>query len=66
MKKSVLIIDWLLAIIFILMLTTKFINLPFAKILQPIFFVLIAIHIVQHWKILIYSLKNFKKQKSQG
>ena len=62
MKKIILIIDWLLIIIFILMILSKFINLPFAKIIQPIFFVLIIIHIIQHWKVIIYSFKElFKK-----
>jgi len=61
MKKSILIVDWLLIIIFILMIVSKFINLPFIKVIQPVFFVLIVIHIIQHWKILIYSLKKLIK-----
>jgi len=62
MKKSILIVDWLLIIIFILMVVSKFINLPFTNIIQPIFFVLIIIHIIQHWKVIIYSLKGLKKK----
>jgi len=62
MKKNVLIVDWLLIIIFVLMIVSKFITLSFAKIIQPIFFVLIIIHIIQHWKILVHSLKRFKKR----
>ena len=61
MKKSILIVDWLLIIIFILMIVSKFINLPFTKVIQPIFFVLIIIHIIQHWKVIVYSLKGLKK-----
>jgi len=62
MKKSILIVDWLLIIIFILMIVSKFINLPFTKVIQPIFFVLIIIHIIQHWKVIVYSLKGLKKR----
>ena len=62
MKKSILIVDWLLIIIFILMILSKFINLPFTKVIQPIFFVLIIIHIIQHWKVLVYSLRRLKKK----
>jgi hypothetical protein len=62
MKKSILIIDWVLIVIFILMVLSKFINLPFTKIIQPIFFVFIATHIIQHWKIIIYSIKKLKKK----
>ena len=62
MKKNVLIIDWLLIIIFILMIVSKFINLPFTKVIQPIFLVLIIIHIIQHWKVIVYSLKGLKKK----
>ncbi len=62
MKKSILIIDWLLIIIFILMIVSKFINLPFTKVIQPIFFVLIIVHIIQHWKVIVYSLKGLKKR----
>jgi hypothetical protein len=62
MKKSILIIDWLLIIIFILMILSKFINLPFTKVIQPIFFVLIIIHIIQHWKVIVYLLKGLKKR----
>ena len=61
MKKSILIVDWLLIIVFILMIASKFINLPFTKIIQPIFFVLIIIHVIQHWKVIVYSLKGLKK-----
>jgi len=62
MNKSILIVDWLLIMIFILMMVSKFISLPFTKIIQPIFFVLIVIHIIQHWKVMIYSFKGLKKR----
>lgn len=62
MKKSILIVDWLLIIIFVLMILLKFINLPFTKVIQPIFFVLIIIHIIHHWKVIVYSFKGLKKR----
>jgi hypothetical protein len=62
MKKSILIVDWLLIIIFILMILSKLINLPFTKIIQPIFFVLIIVHIIQHWKVIVYSLKRLMEK----
>ena len=62
MKKSLLIVDALLIIVFILIIVSKFINLSFTKVIQPIFFVLIIIHIIQHWKVIVYSLKGLKKR----
>ena len=62
MKKDILIVDWLLIIIFVLIIVSKFINLHFTKVIQPIFFILIIIHIIQHWKVIIYSLKGLKKR----
>ncbi len=61
MKNINLIIDWLLIITFVLMVLSKFINIPFTNIIQPIFFALIIIHIIQHRKIIFYSLKRLKK-----
>jgi fatty-acid desaturase len=58
MRKSILIVDWLLIIIFVIMVLSKFIDLEFASLLQPVFFVLIFIHIIQHWKIIVNSLKK--------
>ena len=62
MNKIVLIVDWLLIMIFILIIVSKFISLPFTKVIQPIFFVLIITHIIQHWKVIVYSLKGLKKR----
>ena len=61
MKKSFLIVDWALVILLILVILSKFIELPFTKILQPLFMVLIVIHVIQHWKIMWFSIKNLKK-----
>jgi hypothetical protein len=61
MKKDILIVNWLLIMFFILMVVSKFISLPFTKVIQPIFFVFIIVHIIQHWKVIIYSFKNLIK-----
>lgn len=61
MKKSILIVDWILILLLILIILSKFIELPFVKIIQPLFLVLIVIHIIQHWKILLFSIKNLIK-----
>ncbi len=62
MKKSVLIVDWILLIIFVLMIVSKFINLSFTNFIQPVFFIFIILHIIQHWKVIVYSLKGLKKK----
>ena len=62
MKMGILIIDWLLIIVFVLMILSKLIDLPFTKIIQPIFFILIIIHLIQHWKDIAFSLKRLKKR----
>ena len=61
MKKSIWIVDLLLIIIFVFMIVSKLVNLPFTQVIQPIFLVLILIHIIQHWKVIVYSLKGLKK-----
>jgi len=65
MKQDILILDWLLIIIFILMILSKFITFPFTKIIQPIFFILIIVHIIQHRKVLVYSFKKILKFKAR-
>jgi len=61
MKKHILIVDIILVFIFILIIISKFINFPFVKFLQLSFFIFILIHIIQHWKVLFYSLKRILK-----
>ncbi len=61
MKKSFLAIDLLLVVLLVLMILSKFIELPFVKIIQPLFLILIVVHVIQHWKILVLSIKNLKK-----
>ena len=62
MKKSILIADYLLIVIFMLIIVSKFIHLPFTKIIQPVFLVLIIIHLIQHWKVIVYSFKKLIKK----
>ena len=60
--NQIWIVDWLMIFVFILILVSKVINLSFTKVLQPIFFVLIVIHIVQHWRAIVCSLKGLMKR----
>lgn len=66
MKKSIWIINWLLILIFGLMIVSNFINFPFANAIKPIFIILIAVHITQHWKVIVNSLKLLKKSKKDS
>ena len=61
MKKGILIVDALLLLVFIFIIVSRFVTLSFLKIIQPIFFALILIHIIQHWKIIFYSFKKLLK-----
>ncbi len=63
MKKSIVIVDLLLLIIFPIVIVTKFIGLPFTNLVQPIFLGLIIMHIIQHWKIIVHLIKGLKKKK---
>ena len=55
-------VDLLLLAIFPIMIVSKFVSLPFANIVQPIFLGLIIIHLIQHWKIIVHMLKGLKKR----
>ena len=59
MRNYILTVDWILLVTFTLIILSKIVSLPFEKVLQPIFFGFIIIHIYQHRRILINS---FKKQ----
>ena len=61
MKKHILIVDLILIILFVLIIISKFIDFSFMKILQFSFFIFIFIHVIQHWKIIFYSLKRILK-----
>jgi len=62
MVKGIFFVDWLLFVLFIFMILSKFLNLENIKIFQLVFFILIFIHILQHWKSFFYSFRRlFKK-----
>jgi hypothetical protein len=58
MRKDIFIIDWLLLIVFVIIILSKLFTIPFAQILQPAFFILIIVHIVQHWRFFILRIKK--------
>jgi hypothetical protein len=60
MKKGILIIDWILFILTLFLIISKIMNLSFNQFIQPIFLILILVHIIQHCKIFIYSINNKK------
>lgn len=60
MKKGILIIDWILFILTLFLIISKIMNLSFNQFIQSIFLILILVHIIQHWKIFLYSIKNKK------
>jgi len=61
MRKYILLVDLLLIAIFAFLVASKIINLPATKIVQPIFMILIAVHLIQHWKVLAASIKKMMK-----
>ncbi len=58
MRKDILIIDWILLFLVVFMILSKFIKIPFSQILQPIFLILIIIHLLQHWRFFVSSIKK--------
>ncbi len=61
MRKYILFVDLLLIAVFIFLGASKVITIPATKIVQPIFMILIAVHLLQHWKILVASVKRMRK-----
>ncbi|HHH78113.1 MAG TPA: hypothetical protein ENL18_02735 [Thermoplasmatales archaeon] len=61
MRKYILFVDLLLIAVFIFLVASKVITIPATKIVQPIFMILIAVHLLQHWKILVASVKRMRK-----
>ena len=61
MRKYILFVDLLLIAVFIFLVASKVIAIPATKIVQPIFMILIAVHLLQHWKILVASVKRMRK-----
>ncbi len=64
MRKTILIVDWALLLLFIGLVVIGIINnIPLIKIVTPIFMIFIVIHIIQHWKTIMDSLKGKSKSK---
>ena len=61
MKRDILIVDWLMLAVFAMLILSKIFSIVMPPIIQPIFMVLIAVHIIQHWKIIVASVKRRKK-----
>ena len=61
MRKDILIVDWLLMILFVIIVISKLTGAIDIKIIQPIFLTLITIHIIQRRRIILASLKRHKK-----
>lgn len=61
MRKYILPVDLLLIAIFIFLIVSKIVTVPAIKIIQPIFMILVAVHLIQHWKVLVASIKRMMK-----
>jgi hypothetical protein len=59
MKKDILAIDLILILIFIIVILSKIIYIPYNKYIQVVFFILILIHIIQHWE--FFRISSFIK-----
>ena len=62
MKKDIIIIDLILILLFVILISSNIFKFTALKMIQPLFMVLLAIHIIQHWRVFIALTKNlFKK-----
>ncbi len=61
MKKSVIIVDLILIVLFGAMLASNIFKVTSLKMLQPAFMLFLAIHVAQHWKTLVVMTKNLFK-----
>ncbi|MEA3355103.1 MAG: hypothetical protein U9Q63_01295 [Patescibacteria group bacterium] len=62
MKKDIVVVDLILIVLFIILMLSNIFKITGLKIVQPLFMVLLATHIIQHWKVLVALTKNlFKK-----
>jgi len=63
MKKDIIIVDLILLVLFILLISSNIFKLTTIKIVQPLFMVLLGIHIIQHWRTLVVMTKNLFKKR---
>ena len=62
MKKSVIIVDLILVILFAILLSSNIFRFQNPKIVQLLFMISLSVHTYQHWKSLVIMTKNlFKK-----
>ncbi len=61
MKKDILFVDWAMLAIFGVLILSKILKFVTPPILQMSFMVLIGIHIFQHWKIIVATVKRKRK-----
>ena len=62
MVSFLVVVDVLLLFVFLLIIVGKFLVFPFMNFLQLLFFVLIIIHVLQHWKVVVGQLKGLVKK----
>lgn len=65
MKKDIIIVDLILIVMFMTLISSNILKFPGLKVIQPLFMVVLGIHIIQHWRVLISLTKNLFKKKSK-
>ena len=63
MKKDIIVVDLILIAMFVTLVSSNIFKFTGLKVIQPLFMVVLGIHIIQHWRVLVALTKNlFKKQ----
>ena len=62
-QETFLIVDLLLLIVLIAMFFSRFLNLASLKIIQPIFTILLVVHILQHLSVFKIAIKKIFRRK---
>jgi Na+/H+ antiporter NhaA len=62
-QETFLIDDLLLLIVLIAMFFSRFLNLASLKIIQPIFTILLVVHILQHLSVFKIAIKKIFRRK---
>ena len=63
MKKDIIIVDLILIVLFVILISSNIFKLTAIKMVQPLFMVLLGIHIIQHWRTLVAMIKNLFKKR---
>ena len=64
MKKDIIIVDLILIVMFLTLISSNIFKFTALKMIQPLFMVLLGIHIIQHWRVLVALTKNLFKKDS--